>query len=116
MNTHTCMHMTSLPRCTELPMPSAQSTDCENAACAPQQGMWSGQWQVPTQAECPVCSSTYPVVNALAFGREDDVLWFGGYGRQLHRWGAISAVVAQCETPTDPTDTTDIQGPPAPLT
>ena len=49
----------------DLELPSSRSADCDNASCDPPGVQWNGQWQAPT-TECPVCSTSFPVVNACA--------------------------------------------------
>ena len=78
-----------------LDLPSSRAADCENAGCQPPSGvLWNGQWQAPSGAECPVCTTSFPVVNACVLNKAEGststtgaiTLYFGGYGRTLHAW------------------------------
>ena len=94
---HLLVRESASGRCRELALPNAQSADCANTTCSPGGSLWSGQWQVPAAVECPVCSSTFPVVNALTLsdqGGADESparveLWHGGYDQRLHAWEGV---------------------------
>ena len=87
---------TASATCAEVDLPNSRSLRCDNQACDTPASLWNGTWQVPATVECPLCSSTFPVVNAVALDRAssaDGVLFFGGYGKSLNGWGPLGAFI-----------------------
>ena len=83
---------TASATCAEVDLPNSRSLRCDNQACDTPASLWNGTWQVPATVECPLCSSTFPVVNAVASssvvsGRR----LLRGYGKSLNGWGPLGA-------------------------